>query len=121
MLGMLGSSYPRISSQAYGAVFEVPEQEEVIPSEVTTEPTKVETIEIPPQPLNAEHTQLVDFVAQLRQFDVQGIYSGRSAAEEWGVPSLELPHNIRCVESVFARRCAVADPVKNVPTATWPR
>lgn len=95
MIGVLGSSYPRISSQAYRAVFEEPEQEEIAPSEGTTEVTVVQTIETPPQPLNAERTKLVEFVSQLRQFDVQGIYSGGNVKDDWGVPHLDLPFDVR--------------------------
>ncbi len=117
MIDVLGSSYPRISSQAYRAVFEEPEQEEVAPSNVTIEPAEVETFETPPQPLNAEHAKLVEVVAQLRQLDVQGIYSGGSK-EEWGAPALDLPYDIRCVKSV--RQSADFKPGKAEPMATWP-
>ncbi len=95
MIGVLGSSYPRISSQAYRAVFEEPEHEEVTPPENTRELTEVQIKEVPPQPLNAERTKLVEFVAQLRELDVQGVYSGDGVKDVWGVSPFELPCNIR--------------------------
>lgn len=95
MIGVLGSTYPRISTQAFAAEFTEHQQEKE-----SAEPVAVGEISLtipdrtpditPPQSL--DRAKLVEFLCQLRLNDEHGIYSG---LHDGAAQTLDLPHNTR--------------------------
>lgn len=98
MIGLLGSTYPRISTQAYAAEFTEPQKEQTPAQPVDTVEVSFaipERISDSAPPQSPDRAKLFEFLHLIRRTDAHGIYNGSSSTEEWTAAPLDLPHNTR--------------------------